>query len=351
MKTTNRHITYTLFIVFFGFIIPCQILNDMNIEISYSVRSIEERKLMEETYADIYSEINQNKYMRPTIYKNITGICYFNTVIQIMLLDNLLVEYFMNRNYDIKTQPVSFTIKRIFTQISKNNQIDLLEYVDFLSNISNLSHIISKSSGYTTDCYTKLMEILLDESQESNKISFFMRNQIKNTFMIKCYQCHTITTINYFIKILTVMFRTCLKEDLQNQELDEQMDKLYNEKCMGCNASLEKSNIKINCTLPEIFVLSRVDFDTTDFDIKRKIPKYPIPYELKIEYGTYNLCGVTIISYDGCVGHIYGIFKRGDWWFLYDDSKIERVNLDIHIEQISQRDWCYVNHFIFKLTL
>lgn len=350
MKITRKHIACIFVVTFVLFLIPCFIFTGRHIVLSYSVRSFEERDAVANTYPTIYSQKNNTRYLHLTIYKNVTGICYFNTCIQILQTDYLLVEYMISRTYDIKRQPVSSTIQNILVEVAKGKTVDLLEYVSLLARNRDLSDLVHKVGGSTTDCYIKIMKILYEENLEPNKVSFFMRHRIQNRFSVKCRRCGSINTINYFEFILPLPFKTTLEEDLMKREFDAQIKQLGSKKCEECNGSLNKKNMKVECILPEILVVTRKEFSVLACFKRKKNLEYPIKYDLIVGKDKYDLCGVTIESYDGKIGHICGFFKRNGSWYFYDDSYTTIINLQLGMKIVSERSWSYTSNLIYKLV-
>lgn len=348
MKITKKHFVFILLATFIIISVPYLYYTRLTIELIYSVRPIEERKLIEETYPVIFLKQHKKTHIPTTIYMNVTGICYFNTLIQILQSDDILVKYIMQSNYNINTQPVSFTIKNIFTKISMNKKVNLYDEVDFLSKKRSLSKIISQIGGFTIESYEKIMEMMYEENLEIDKINFFMRNKIRNKFSLKCRLCKTITAIDYLRNFIEIPFKTNIEIDLKDQKLVEQIKELKFHKCRKCRGSLDKKKIKVECILPETLVISRNDFSKFEYFLKKKIPRYPIPYDFKILEEKYNLCGITISFDDDNISHICGIFRRDDGWFLYNDDKTQKINLEKYIQTMSERYWCYINHLVFR---
>lgn len=344
-------IIYRLSSVISFLIKPCSTCNTRDIEFNYTVRSPEERAILEQSYESIYSPKDNTGILCLRIYKNNNYICYFNVIVQIMQLDIIFVEFIRKHEYDIKIQPVSYTIKNIFEKLTNKSVVDFKENVEFLSKVPRLSQLIKLDTGGSiTKCYKKLMDIIQEENFQPEKVDFFIRYKIKNNVFIKCRRCRTVQIIDFYKNTLNIPYKTFLEDALHEQNIEKLIKELEKQTCAQCKRGLDTRSFRLECTLPEILIITRTKILSTILFKKRKINKYPIPYYLNIGKKKYSLCGIIIYSIRFKSLHVYSLLKKRDSWYHYDDFYTSRVNLENFFADKIQKRFDFFSHFIFRLS-
>lgn len=268
--------------------------------------------------------------------KNETGICYFNSAIVLMFLDNYLVNFIININTKKDLSTCTGILYNIFTQMmiqTQNNELDLSVYIVLLHNLTKEKLFTLDEGGNSKDVIETLLNFMCSENTVGD--FFFSKYQLKIEYFAKCKNCDTENIFSKNVFYLSAEFN--FPENIEPNTIS--IDTEFTKK--SCKQENCKNNIyqSSKIVFPITIILQR---DNNFFLINNQHKKenFCVPISIKIKDMIYDLYAVEIFIYTEEGNHSYVVYKNKSDWYSYDNGVNSKTNENLELP---------IGHFFYLL--
>lgn len=255
--------------------------------------------------------------------QNISGICYFNSLMILFYLDIDLVHFFNTTAFNSDSQPVSVIIKSAL-DILKTVKIDLTDHV---IKLSDFVHNIQINGGNLFESLPELIEILYNENTITTQPNFFSKYKILNSYKVVCRKCKCVSFFKKDAYILFIPFNTTPTQDCAKVVEKYSIPNEWLCSNKACRVQLRRNNLHIDCTFAQIIIFSRIDKNIQKKCSRRKKDKYRFSESISIQNKEYILYAIEMVVYKKGVGHSYILYRNKKKWYSYDTGMHSIVEL------------------------
>lgn len=262
---------------------------------------------------------NSNFYYREKILSNTEGICYFNSMIILLSMDDIFVNYFKTTTFNKDKQPVSFIIKQMWETIDAKKTTDLSETIQMLCKDTNIKSAFTLNGGDCLFSLLTLFDSLFTEHLFMEKNNFFLRYSVNYTFSFSCKKCGRLTkktTKDFFVSMQS-NFNKIENQCLNN--CDRLIENFWKCEYKECENSLFNCKKEVEYNLGQIIFIQISDTN----DNKSSKPKNFPPDKIKILNLEYELCAFEIQRRSSSTPHSYIAYKERNKWYKYDGRSME----------------------------
>ena len=297
------------------------------------------------------SEINKQKY---TGLKNMSSICYLNSILQQIFMIPMLRETLLSIENPDKNN-VLYQLQLLFSSLKLYES----QYYDPASFV-----VANKLSFYEQMDADEYFGMFIDKIESDLKNLYMNENKYKELFRfffgikaldeLKFVDCGHKRYNEFFYNNIQLEVKgfNNLTSSLKNYFKTEIMDGENKINCEGCNMKRTCHKRQIFKSLPNILVinLKRFEFDYNTM-LKSKLNNYfEFPFELDMkeylienhqEINTkYELTGITIHFGFSDYGHYYDLIKSPDGkWYKFNDNYVTEFDeKEIPHEAFGEKD-------------
>jgi len=291
---------------------------------------------------------------------NIGNTCYLNSGLQLIIrikeIHNIINNY-RNQDDDLDKVIKFFDIYYNDSEALLLSNSSLMNERDNNMDPREIKNIINKTSGifngYNQEDSEEFINYFIDFLDEKcNRINVLNKNPIKKlleTTINKSIKCKALNClkISNTIENLPIINLAIISEDLKKLDtLDKclieflKREKLDNDNkyfCENCNKlriASKRSEIK---SMPNNIIFSLKRYNRRN--------KNNIEVDMPLEWNGYNLQGIVYHSGGISGGHYIYIGKEENEWYIFNDSCINKLNVN-QLNQLNQyKNYGYIYHY------
>ena len=245
--------------------------------------------------------------------KNIGNTCYFNSVLQTLINDELFI---------LTLDPKRSTFCRLLKDLC--HEVDLTDNNELLyssTDVSKIIHVFQKTNTCFTDfvqhdaheCMGAILEMVSNVNMYTGKYKI----------SIQCSQCKTISShYESFTSIMLSVEENCKLYDLFERHLQQETIKEYQCDCCKTQTTAERKTWIY--TLPKRLIIVLKRYSNSSYRCKIDYPNQTLKMKNPVDLHVYEYSLSCVIHHRGGIkkGHYYTNVKINKNWYLIDDDTI-----------------------------
>jgi len=278
-------------------------------------------------YLNDYNKMNYDTGGKSGLV-NLGNTCFMNTCIQCLGHITVLRNYILSNTFDENNQKVCYQLKRLLVGLWENDCT--VNPVSFHKTIKQIAKKEKVNINFTKNIQNDINEfiIFLIEIIEKELDNDFIKTHFYGnmTTVISNLDHKEVSKTKSLFNILNVPLKSTLKEcldSLKDEELLEGDNKWYNEKTKLYQDAYKKY---IYDKMPNELIVSFNRFNNLGNKLNNVID---FPVDMIIINGKkYYLKSIGNHSGNMFGGHYYAYVKHGGQWYNYNDSGVQKMNID-----------------------
>ncbi|KAM0688669.1 hypothetical protein COBT_000070 [Conglomerata obtusa] len=256
---------------------------------------------------------------------NESGICYFNTAIQLLFADRNFILFILFQKFNLK-QNVSLIMQKICFKLLTNEKVNINSELILLAQNENLKRYLNiQDGGDPTYVIDRILKTINSECfnvcTKGAPANFFIKKKTK--FLCKC------TTYNIQkerFTFLNVGFGDDLIYVLKNYFKKKNENIIYKPlECKKCKKS-SNYNAKIDYYFPSNLFIEIGRIKSKHKELEYKKGEIQIREKIILNNNTYFLYGVVCLHKLNDGLHVNVVVKKGKNWYYINDSNIEKID-------------------------
>ncbi|EJW03203.1 hypothetical protein EDEG_02418 [Edhazardia aedis USNM 41457] len=274
---------------------------------------------------------------------NLTGICYFNASIRLLMADKDFVLYFIMNDFK-ENQIMSLTLQTIFYKCLTLNITSLITQIENIHAIPQMTKFAKTAGG---GCVKTLLDLCFYELHYEHKKSEFFEEilnilykkpkQTKKNFNItnesfiqeSCsFNCSICGKHNNQVENYTIL-ETKIDSTIQfsvdktlNMKLNEFLD--ADHECRNCKYFGKQEDKDLTYTWPDRLFIQTNRLEIKHSKIYKRNEAMEISEKLTLNDVSYQLLGSVLFHDLGKILHVNTIVRNKNQWVLCNDEIITR---------------------------